>query len=131
MNIDTDVLLDSVLLVLVGMAVVFVGLFILMVAATAVVRPSQRNNKTGRRIETPPRAAALSATGDAGRGAIAAMAVALALSMEKGGTVPPVQVGRAASMTQAGAGSTWAAAGREQQMRSRGKVGHKWGRRSD
>jgi Na+-transporting methylmalonyl-CoA/oxaloacetate decarboxylase gamma subunit len=129
MNIDTDALLDSALLVLIGMAVVFTGLFTLMVSATVVVRFSRRDN-TGAGRQTTAEVVRPAGLGETGGAAIAAMAVALALSMQRdriaplgglAGGVPP----------SGGPAGTWAAAGREQQMRSRGKVGHKWGRRSE
>ncbi len=130
MNIDTEAVLDSALLVVVGMAVVFTGLFILMVSAIVVVRLSQRNNNGAGR-EPATEVCRSDDPGEPGGATIAAVAVALALSMQRDrlapseglmGTVPP---------SGTAAGSTWAAAGREQQMRSRGKVGHKWGRRSE
>lgn len=131
MNIDTEALAESALLVVVGMAVVFTGLFILMVAATLMVRLSQPNNKTEKGIETPPEIAGPSATGEADKGTIAAVAVALALSMQKAITAPSERVMGAVPSPGSPTGSTWTAAGREQLMRSRGKVGHKWGRRSE
>ena len=69
--------------------------------------------------------------GEPGGETIAAVAVALALSMQKDRIAPSEGVMGAVPPSGAAAGSTWAAAGREQLMRSRGKVGHKWGRRSE
>ncbi len=133
MNIDTEALAESAPLVVVGMAVVFTGLFTLMVAATLMVRLSQpkNNNKTEKGIEAPPEVAVPSATGEADKGTIAAVAVALALSMQKAITAPSERVMGAVPSPGSPTGSTWTAAGREQLMRSRGKVGHKWGRRSE
>ncbi|MBM4444284.1 MAG: hypothetical protein FJ020_03135 [Chloroflexi bacterium] len=131
MDIDTSALKESALLVVVGMAVVFVGLFILMVAATAVVRLSQRNNNGGLAGQT--RAVPVPAAEHRERDgeAIAAMAVALALSLQKDRVAPSGVLMGGIPPSGAPAGGTWAAAGREQLMRSRGKVGHKWGRRSE
>lgn len=128
MNIDSDALLDSAVLVVVGMAVVFVGLLILMVAAILMVRFSEGNKNTGAGRETSPETVASSAAGEAGKETIAAVAVALALAMEEIRVAPSVRPGRTASMTQAGSGSGWSAAGRERLMHARGKVGHRWGR---
>lgn len=129
MNIDTDALLDSALLVLMGMAVVFTGLITLMVAATVVVRLSRRNN-TGAGKQTTAEVVRLTEPCETDGAAVAAMTVSLALSMRQDGiaSLAGAAGGFAASGGPAG---TWAAAGREQQMRSRGKVGHKWGRRSE
>ncbi len=130
MNIDTDALLDSTVLVVVGMAVVFVGLVILMVSATILVRFSQRSNNVSAR-EQAPAVAPSADLGMPGGEAVAAVAVALALSVWTGRDAPSRALPGGVPMPGAPAGSTWAAAGREQQMRSRGKVGHKWGRRSE
>lgn len=128
MNIDADALLDSALLVLMGMAVVFTGLFTLMVASAALVRFSRRNNGAGKR--TPAEVVRPAGPGETGGAAIAAMAVALALSMRRDRIAPSVGLAGGVPPSGGPAGA-WAAAGREQQMRSRGKVGHKWGRRSE
>jgi Na+-transporting methylmalonyl-CoA/oxaloacetate decarboxylase gamma subunit len=122
MNIDNDALRDSAVLVLMGMAVVFTGLFTLMVAATVLVRFSRRNN-TGAGGQTTAEVFRSTEPGETDGATIAAMAVALALSVRKDGMAPLAP--------SVGPVSTWAAAGKEQQMRSRGKVGHKWGRRSE
>jgi Na+-transporting methylmalonyl-CoA/oxaloacetate decarboxylase gamma subunit len=129
MNIDTDVLLDSAVLVLMGMAVVFTGLFTLMVAAMVLVRFSPRSN-TGAGRQTMAEVVRAIEPGGTDGATIAAMAVALALSMRKDGIAPLAGAAGGFSPSVGPAG-TWAAAGREQQMRSRGKVGHKWGRRSE
>ena len=133
MNIDTEALLDSALLVLVGMAVVFSGLFILMVAATIVVRFSRRNgdNNTGGAERSAPEVVPSTDTGEPRGETVAAVAVALALSMQKAVIAPSERVMGAVPSPGSLSGSTWTAAGREQLMRSRGKVGHKWGRRSE
>jgi hypothetical protein len=58
------------------------------------------------------------------------MAVGLALSMEKGDMISVKEPRGATPVMTTGATSTWAVAGREKQMRSRGKAGHQWGKRS-
>jgi Na+-transporting methylmalonyl-CoA/oxaloacetate decarboxylase gamma subunit len=129
MNIDNDALRDSAVLVLMGMAVVFTGLFTLMVAATVLVRFSRRNN-TGTGGQTTAEVFRSTEPGETDGATIAAMAVALALSVRKDGMAP--LAGAAGGLAPSvGPVSIWAAAGKEQQMRSRGKVGHKWGRRSE
>lgn len=131
MDIDTEALWESALLVVVGMAVVFSGLFILMVAATVVVRLPQRNNNRGAAKQSNAESVPPAEHRERGSEAIAAVAVALALSMQKEGAAPSGRAMSAVLPSGAPAGSTWAVAGREQLMRSRGKVGHKWGRRSE
>jgi Na+-transporting methylmalonyl-CoA/oxaloacetate decarboxylase gamma subunit len=129
MNIDNDALRDSAVLVLMGMAVVFIGLLTLMVAATVLVRFSRRNN-TGAGRQMTAEVVRSTELGDTDGATIAAMTVALALSLRQNG-IAPLAGAAGGFAPSVGPVSTWAAAGREQQMRSRGKVGHKWGRRSE
>ena len=127
---NAEELLDSAILVVVGMAVVFVGLSILMVASMITIKIFRPKEENGVNQNTAPEVALSDGPGEASKGTIAAMAVGLALSMEKGDVISVGEPRGATSVMAAGAASTWAVAGREQQMRSRGKAGHQWGKRS-
>jgi hypothetical protein len=97
-----------------------------------MVRYSQgRDNNKKAAKEPPPEVPRSADPVESDGAAIAAVAVALALSLQKEGAVPPGRAVSAVLPSGASAGSAWAVAGREQLMCSRGKVGHKWGRRSE
>ena len=111
---------------MVGMLVVFAALFTLMVAIMIMNRlfPDK-----GKKTEVPALAEAiLSEQSDRER--VAVLAVALAKAMEKEREVIPEQRTMNA-VGPSGEPSRWAASGREQAMRSRGRAGRQWGRRSD
>jgi sodium pump decarboxylase gamma subunit len=117
---------EGALLIVVGMLVVFAALFILMVAIMIMNRlfPDKVKKTDGPALAE----AILSERSDRER--VAVLAVALAKAMEKEREVIPEQ--RATSAVgPSGEPSRWAASGREQAMRSRGKAGRQWGRRSD
>jgi Na+-transporting methylmalonyl-CoA/oxaloacetate decarboxylase gamma subunit len=123
---DWEQLGEAALLVGVGMAVVFAALVILMVAIMILNRlfPDR-----GKKTEGSALLEAVG-TGESERERVAVMAVALAKAMEKEGEVIPEQRTMNA-VGWAGEPSRWAVSGREQAMRSRGKAGRQWGRRSD
>ena len=108
------------------MAVVFAALVLLMLAVIVLRRVAQgrRDNEEGN--GTAPGA---TESGGPSKESIAAMAVGLALLMEGHRAAPAGRPGGGVPTVGAGA-SPWVRAGRDQQMRSRRKVGHKWGRRS-
>ena len=110
----------------VGMGVVFAALILLMLAVMVLRRVvgGRRGNQEGN--GTAPGAA--ESVGPS-KESIAAMAVGLALLMEGRTAAPAGRSGGGVPTVGAGA-SPWVRAGRDQQMRSRRKVGHKWGRRS-
>jgi Na+-transporting methylmalonyl-CoA/oxaloacetate decarboxylase gamma subunit len=119
-------LIEAVILIGVGMAVVFAALAILMVAIMIINRLAPDR---AQKAEGPVLLEAVQPE-DSEKGRIAAVAVALAKAMERDQEVIPEQ--RVMSATGwAGEPSRWAASGREQAMRSRGKAGRQWGRRSD
>ncbi|MDM8000157.1 MAG: OadG family protein [Dehalococcoidia bacterium] len=119
-------LAEAAMLIGVGMAVVFGALIILMVAIMIINRLAPERAK---KVETPEVLEEVE-TGSVRRGRIAAMAVALAKTMEEEERVSSAQPA-ASPAGSAGEPSRWAVSGREQAMRSRGKVGRQWGRRSD
>jgi sodium pump decarboxylase gamma subunit len=119
-------LAEAALLVVVGMAVVFAALFILMVAIMILNRLFPDRDK---RTEGPALAEAI-VSEESEREIVAALAVAVAKAMEKETEVIPEQRTTSA-LGPSGEPSRWAASGREQAMRSRGKAGRQWGRRSD
>ena len=129
-DLNAEELLDSAILVVVGMAVVFVGLSILMVASMIMIKIFRPKEENGGNRNTAPEVALSDGPGEASKGTIAAMAVGLALSMEEGNVISVREPRGATSVMATGATSTWAVAGREKQMRSRGKAGHQWGKRS-
>ena len=123
---DWEQLGEAALLIVVGMLVVFAALVILMVAIMILNRlfPDK-----GKKTEGPALLESVG-TGESERERVAVLAVALAKAMERDQEVIPEQ--RVMSATGwAGEPSRWAASGREQAMRSRGKAGRQWGRRSD
>jgi Na+-transporting methylmalonyl-CoA/oxaloacetate decarboxylase gamma subunit len=121
-----DKLAEAALLVVVGMAVVFAALFILMVAIMILNRlfPDK-----GKKTEGPALVDGILSE-ESDREKVAVLAVALAKAMEKETEVIPEQRTTSA-LGPSGEPSRWAASGREQAMRSRGKAGRQWGRRSD
>jgi Na+-transporting methylmalonyl-CoA/oxaloacetate decarboxylase gamma subunit len=119
-------LIEAVTLIGVGMAVVFVALVILMMAIMIINRMApDRGKKAGGLV-------LLEATEseDSDRGRIAALAVAVSKAMEREQDVIPEQR-MVSAVGWAGEPSRWVVSGREQAMRSRGKAGRQWGRRSD
>lgn len=123
---DNTTLTEAAVLTGVGMAVVSAALILLMLAVVVLRRVMQR-----RKDSEEGNGAAPGATESVGpsKESIAAMAVSLALSMEEGRAATARSSGGGAPTIGTGA-SPWVRAGRDQQMRSRRKVGHKWGRRS-
>ena len=119
-------LAEAAILVIVGMAVVFSALVILMVAIMILNRLFPDRDK---RTEGPALAEAI-VSEESEREIVAALAVAVAKAMEKEREVIPEQRTMNA-VGPSGEPSRWAASGREQAMRSRGKAGRQWGRRSD
>jgi sodium pump decarboxylase gamma subunit len=117
---------EGVLLIVVGMLVVFAGLAILVVAIMIMNRlfPDK-----GKKAEEPASAESMVAE-ESERGKVAALAVAVAKAMESGREGIPEQ-GTISAVGPSAEASRWAASGREQAMRSRGKAGRLWGRRSD
>jgi len=121
-----EALKEGTLLIVVGMAVVFVALLILVIAIMIMNRlfPDK-----GKKAEGPTSVEAIGAE-QSEKGKVAVLAVALVKAMEKdGGGIP--QQSTANPVGWSGESSRWAASGREQAMRSRGKAGRQWGRRSD
>jgi Na+-transporting methylmalonyl-CoA/oxaloacetate decarboxylase gamma subunit len=124
--LDTDTLAKAAILTVIGMVVVFVGLIILMLAIM-VLQKVASGKKTGVEIRQ-----AVSKTGESehpSKASIAAMAVGLAWLMEESEAASARGQEAMAPVHGAGEGP-WTIAGREQQMRSRGKVVHQWGRPS-
>lgn len=122
----TEKLAEAATLLGVGMAVVFSALVILMLAIVIINRLAPER---ARKTDAPVVLEEVE-TGALDRGKIAVLAVALAKAMEEEQEVTRTQpmVGPPGA---AGEPSRWAVSGREQVMRSRGKVGRQWGRRSD
>ena len=119
---------EGALLIVVGMAVVFAALIILMVAIMILNRlfPDK-----GKKTEGPALVdGILSEESDRERVAVLAVALVKAMDMDKEREVIPEQRTTSA-LGPSGEPSRWAASGREQAMRSRGKAGRQWGRRSD
>ena len=117
---------EGALLILVGMAVVFAALLILMVAIMIINRlfPDK-----GKKSDGPALVGAI-VSEQSEREMVAALAVAVAKAMEKDQEVISEQR-MMGPVGWAGEASRWAVSGREQAMRSRGKAGRQWGRRSD
>jgi Na+-transporting methylmalonyl-CoA/oxaloacetate decarboxylase gamma subunit len=119
---------EGALLVVVGMAVVFAALIILMVAIMILNRlfPDK-----GKKTEGPALVdGILSEESDREKVAVLAVALVKAMDMDKEREVIPEQRTTNA-VGGSGEPSRWAASGREQAMRSRRKAGRQWGRRSD
>jgi sodium pump decarboxylase gamma subunit len=117
---------EGALLIVVGMLVVFVALAILVIAIMIMNRlfPDK-----GKKAEAPPSPESV-VSGISEREKVAALAVAVVKAMEKqNGDIPELRTISAAGPS--GEASRWAASGREHAMRSRGKAGRQWGRRSD
>jgi Na+-transporting methylmalonyl-CoA/oxaloacetate decarboxylase gamma subunit len=124
-------LTEAAVITVVGVLVVFVSLAVLMVSIIVLSRLTTSRKSVQAKEAAPP---IMEEGGDQGdeRGlsneAIAAIAVSLARTMDEARPVrrpPPERL----AATPAGS-SPWARAGREQLMRSRGKVGHQWGKPS-
>jgi sodium pump decarboxylase gamma subunit len=123
---DTEALKEGSLLIVVGMLVVFVALFILVVAIMIMNRLFPEKAK---KAEEPAVLEAVETDGSE-RERIAALAVAVAKAMEKENEYA-LGRGVVGQVVWSGEASRWAASGREQVMRSRGKAGRQWGRPSD
>jgi hypothetical protein len=108
------------------MVVVFVGLSILMLAIM-VLQKVALGKKTG--VEIRQTASKTGELEHPSKASIAAMAVGLAWLMEENEAASAIGQEAMAPVHGAGEGP-WIIAGREQQMRSRGKVVHQWGRPS-
>jgi Na+-transporting methylmalonyl-CoA/oxaloacetate decarboxylase gamma subunit len=119
-------LAEAAILVVVGMAVVFAALVILMVAIMILNRLFPDRDK---RTEGLVLAEAI-VSEESEREIVAALAVAVAKAMEKEREVISEQRTMNA-VGWSGEPSRWAVSGREQAMRSRRKAGRQWGRRSD
>ncbi len=108
----------------VGMAMVFAALLVLMVAIMVVNRLAPER---ARKAEGPTVLEGLAAE-ESEKRRVAAMAVALARAME---AASRGRARAAAGVPEWADGpSPWVRAGREEVMRSRGKAGRQWGRRS-
>ncbi len=118
-----DRLSEAAILVVVGMAVVFAALVILMVSIMIVSRLAPERAK---KAEAQSPASGNEMTD---KEKIAAIAVAIARLMEQDET-PAEKCGINASRYCNDTGR-WLAFGREQTMHSRRKAGRQWGRRSD
>ena len=119
---------EGALLIVVGMAVVFAALIILMVAIMILNRlfPDK-----GKKTEGPALVdGILSEESDREKVAVLAVALVKAMDMDKEREVIPEQRTTNA-VGGSGEPSRWAASGREEAMRSRRKAGRQWGRRSD
>jgi Na+-transporting methylmalonyl-CoA/oxaloacetate decarboxylase gamma subunit len=123
---DWEQLGEAGTLIGVGMAVVFAALLILMVAIMIVNRlaPERARKAQGSTVLEGI------AAEESEREKVAVVAVALSRAMERETECAPQQ-GAISPAGSAGEPSRWAQAGREQVMRSRGKAGRQWGRRSD
>lgn len=110
-------------LILVGMAVVFAGLLILMLAIMVVNRLAR---KKAEEVEGSSVIESMSYEADE-KEKIAVLAAALAMAMKDGREAGADRTEAAAEGMSNGP-SRWAVAGREQAMRSRGKAGRQWGR---
>jgi Na+-transporting methylmalonyl-CoA/oxaloacetate decarboxylase gamma subunit len=117
---------EGALLVVVGMAVVFAALIILMVAIMILNRlfPDK-----GKKTEGPALVDGILSE-ESDREKVAVLAVALVKAMDMDREVIPEQR-TVNAVGGSGEPSRWAASGREQAMRSRRKAGRQWGRRSD
>lgn len=117
---------DAGILIGVGMSVVFVGLIILMIAIMIMNRlfPDKGKKTEGsallEAIETEK--------SERERVALLAVALARAVEEERQGNS---QEGMMGMVGWSGEPSRWVVSGREQAIRSRGKAGRQWGRRSD
>lgn len=123
---DWEQLGEAGTLIGVGMAVVFFALVTLMVAVMIVNRLAPER---ARKAEGPTVLGAIEIE-ESERERVAAVAVAVARAME-GETEGAAQRAAMGPVGTAGEPSRWALAGRDQLMRSRGKAGRQWGRRSD
>ena len=123
---DTEALGEGALLILVGMLVVFVALAILVISIMIMNRlfPDK-----GKKAEAPVLPEAIEAE-ESDRGKVAALAVAVAKAIQEEREAVEQQ-GTMNAAGWSGEPSRWAVSGREQAMRSWGKAGRQWGRRSD
>ena len=123
---DIEALKEGALLIVVGMVVVFVALLILVISIMIMNRlfPDK-----GKKSEGPASVEAVAAESSE-KEKVAVLAVAVAKAMERDGGVTP-RMSAANPVGWSGETSRWAASGREEAMRSRGKAGRQWGRRSD
>jgi Na+-transporting methylmalonyl-CoA/oxaloacetate decarboxylase gamma subunit len=110
----------------VGLAVVFAALVTLTVAIMFINRLAPDKAK---KAEGPALLEGIE-TEKSERARVAVLAVALAKAMDKEREVIPEQ-GMMKATGWSGEPSRWVVSGREQAMRSRGKAGRQWGRRSD
>lgn len=117
---------DAVILIVVGMAVVFAALVILMLALMILNRffPDK-----GKKTEEPTMAEAI-VPEESEREKVAALAVALSMAMVQSETARKKQIDLSDRVPLVEA-CRWAVAGRESAMRSRQRAGRQWGRRSD
>ena len=108
------------------MAVVFAALVTLTVAIMTINWLALAKAK---KVEDPALLEGIE-TEKSERARVAVLAVALAKAMDKEREVIPEQ-GMMKATACLGEPSRWVVSGREQAMRSRGKAGRQWGRRSD
>lgn len=120
-----DDLTEASILVLVGMAVVFAALAILMVFIMILNRLAPEKAPKVVAEEPLPEVQASE------KERVAVVAVALAKAMERGEAMSNRLTGLGGEAVRSTEASRWAVSGREQTMRSRGKAGRQWGRRSD
>ena len=126
----TENLTEAAILTVVGILVVFVALVSLMVAIIVLSRLTSR--KETARVEAPPVEVPDMPSGQQGpvtsKETVAAIAVSLARTMAETETVRPRR--QEGPMRPEAVSRKWASAGREELMRSRRKVGHRWGKPS-
>ena len=127
----TENLTEAAILTVVGVLVVFVALVSLMVAIIVLSRLTSRKEAEAK-VEASPVEVHEMPSGQQGpvpsKEAIAAIAVSLARSMAETETVRPRR--QEGPVRPEAISRKWASAGREELMRSRRKVGHRWGKPS-
>lgn len=119
-------LLEAAVLTVTGMLVVFTALVILLVVLIVLTRLTSRKG-----AETEEAEVSVSVAGEdtkPSKESIAVMAAGLAWALEKAGTAAGKE--KIELLIPPTVSSPWVKAGREELMRSRGKVGHQWGKRS-
>lgn len=127
----TENLTEAAILTVLGVLVVFVSLTSLMVAIILLSRLTSRKAAEATTKAPATEVQEISISGMEpvpGKESIAAIAVALARSMSESETVRPKR--HEGPLPPGATSSKWASAGREELMRSRRKVGHRWGRAS-